>query len=706
MVQVQRGDTREYIQSQPEAVSDLSAVGNAVANLVDIGSQIKKINDSSKMSKYAVDINNEMFVKNNEINTKYQADPFSENAIKERQQAFNQITAKYDEQFKTFSSREWQKMKDDIYGNYKTYNTKWSVNQSITNAQVNMKNSITDSVRSIGMLARNGATDEQVEMQIANNKLAIRNGAVATLGEVVVNDAMKDYTRDCRLMQISETAVANPPKAQKMLQDKKLQTEINDPEALDKLKAHVNQAVLNYHNEVAVNELCSSLRNLTSPQAEKILSGKASYSEVSNFIQKNKRIPMGSKEIIASMYNIGTKANDFVLNLNSGLIEKRKLETGGSGSGSGSYVQLNQLKKLPKNVKSEIGATITNAITDIVTFSDNISETNPNKLVKTGKAPKKQSFIQQALGKLIGYQGALDIATQSGCMTKNDRNRLINQRVLPFVNYLENNLSRFETKGFIFNRQALGYEKIKRKFDYSKLPKNQKIAMQKDLLVAQTHYFNSLEVARQKKGLNSIYELESLPLAERKKIYNLASDNAIAQAQKYSNNPEMYFAKQYPALYSQGVEFFGIKNGTLLARQVAKVTYGKGLTEYTDIQKEMGKAISNLYANLSNNSKTTLKNYIAKTMKRPVAPGDTHSSLSDYWQMIDYESRPKVMSKYRKDLKVYGADLEKRFKELGITEKDIQDTMKANHVTREEVLAALETDKLNSKEYDKIMYGD
>ena len=667
MANIQRGDERQYL-SHGVADADFSGqAANIIESAANTGISITQKANESNLANNQIDLSNNFLAKNNEINLKYQADPTNPERERELQQAFEYLSSQY--KINPLCQKQWNEIKTDVFNRYKTYNTQWVEKQQQSNIQSNLKNGYENLTNQVSMLGLNGAGVDEIRLIYANGIEGLRNGATAGLGEMVVNDFLKDSNHDIMATYLSALALNNPLEAQKLLQDKGVRDDIGRAETLEKLENYVSSSLVNQNKRTAVAELGNTLRSMNSTEAANILNGKADLNKVMKFIESNKKLPEGSKDLILDIYGIGSKS-EYFYDRDKQKIVKQPEHTGHSRGRNSSSGTLTSLKNLSKMQKIELADNLEMALTDMFSFADT-EKVNPKKVVKNKTSVGINSSVLGRLQSVAEAQGALDTAYNSGIIDKAKRQKLINNYIQPMTDYLEANLAELdERKGFFGTK--LGYANIKKAFDVENAGR-QKNAVRKNLLTAQTYYYSSLEKARQQRGLQSIYDIENLPSTEQQQIYKIASDSAIANAKRYGEHPELFFKDEYPQFYSQGVSLFGIKDGTTVAKKVAKEIYNAPEGQKIDVSKAMSDAIVNM--------KSYKKQQATDLIHAVIATNKSHNGNKIYGDN-------RVLSEY---------EIETRAKTLGLTKKQLTNDAYSKRVSPQMYLIYLESLKRNKR---------
>lgn len=559
MAHIQRGDTRQYIQQ--EALKDFSG---AYANLINQGVQqdvsiTQKANESA-MANNQIELSTRFLAKNNEINTKYQADPTNPQREIELQEAFNSVANEF--KINPVCEGQWNQIKNNVYGRYKVYNAQWQEKQQQSNISTNLKNGYQSLTNQISMLGLNGASVDEMRLIYANGIEGLRNGAVAGLGEMVVDDFLKDSNHDIMTTYLSALALNNPLEAQRLLADEGVRNDIGRAETLEKLDVYIANSLKNQSKRNAVEQLGNTLRSMNSDDAEAILNGEADLNRVMKFIESNKNLPEGSKDLVLDIYGIGSKS-EYVYDRDKKKIVKK--EEAGSKSSSG--VKLTDLQK--KYYAEELEQDLHN----LISFSEeNIDKVKVKDIKKENKQQEASNFTVAYLNRVAEMQGQIDAYCNAGAISKEDRKRLTNSYIAPVVDYLESNLSQLDEGNW--KREKLGYGRIAKQFSTEGLKNKDEIReINRQKLFAQNYYLDELNQASKKLGLKNFYEIESLKPHQQREIYELASERALVRAKRWTDKPEIFFAKEYPVTNSKPFLYFKQNQAVAINRTVAEAVY-------------------------------------------------------------------------------------------------------------------------------------
>lgn len=568
---IQRGNIREYYSKEltgHEVSQGIAQVGSGIVNAIGAVQSVSEKANESKLANYQIDLSNRFMQINNDINTKYQSDPTNPERNKELDEAFSMLAGEY--KVNPLIEGRWGEIKNNVLNNYKEYNARWELNQQQTNAQNDLKNGYEKLNNQISMLGSNGAKFDEVKLAYDNGISGLRNGATAVLGSEITENFLKDANHDFMTTYISALATNNPLEAQKMLQDAAVQNEIGNAGTIEKLNDYVASSMRKQNEKAAVMDLGAALRKMNSTEADELLSGRANLNQVTSFIEKNKSLTEGSKDMLLGIYGIRS-TNDYIYDSTKKRIV-RKDSAGGSGSGSGlGNLKLSDVQK--KTIAEQLEVDLHDMLENFGN-DENVIKTKGN--TKGEEAKKSHGQLVGSLNAVAQMQGRIDTALAAGAITKDERKRLMKSFIEPITNYVEANAQQFDEGSWIgginkFNK--LGYEQIKKQFDTTDLTGDELLDVQKQKLFAQNYYLDELNIAAKELGMNSIYEIEGLAPRHQQEIYKTASENALKKAQRWTDKPEYFFAREFPEAYAMPFKMFGQEKSLMINRVVADEVY-------------------------------------------------------------------------------------------------------------------------------------
>ncbi|MBQ7977701.1 MAG: hypothetical protein IJ301_03860 [Clostridia bacterium] len=568
---IPRGNQREYYSREltgHEVSQGIMQVGSGIANAIGTAQTVVERANESKLANYQIDLSNRFMQINNDINTKYQSDPTNPQRNKELDEAFSLLAGEY--KVNPMVQGRWGEIKNNVLNNYKTYNARWELSQQQTNAQNDLKNGYEKLNNQISMLGSNGAKFDEVKLAYDNGISGLRNGATAVLGSEVTENFLKDANHDFMATYISALATNNPLEAQRMLQDNAVLNYIGNADTIEKLNDYVATSLKKQNEKAAVMDLGAALRKMNSTEADNLLSGRANLNQVTSFIEKNKSLTEGSKDLILSIYGIRS-TNDYEYDSTKKRIVKKDSAGGPDGGTSIGNLKLDDIQKKTMAEQLEV---------DLHDMLENFG--NEENIVKA-KGNTKGNAAIDAHNKTIGsikaiaeMQGRIDLARACGAINDSDRKRMMKTFIEPITKFIETNAEQFDEGSWIgginkFNK--LGYEKIKKHFDTTDLKGDELMDVQKQKLFAQNYYLDELNIAAKKLGMNSIYEIEGLDQRYQQEIYKTASENALIKAQRWTDKPEYFFAREFPDAYAMPFKMFGQEKSLMINRVVADEVY-------------------------------------------------------------------------------------------------------------------------------------
>lgn len=305
MANIQRGDQRQYYSQQlTQNVDVTEQVTNAFNSITGA---VQKAN-ASKLASNQIDLSNKYMMKVDEINNKYQADPTSEDRQRELKESFDLLAGQY--KVNPLVQGQWNEIKNNVFNQYKQYDGKWQLAQQQSNAKNDLQNGYTDLVNQAGMMGSNGANLDQVRMSYLNGIEALRNGAKYNLGEVDVDNALRNATHDFMASYFNGLIETSPAQAISMLEQEDVRNDIGDVKTIEQLQ---NSARSKMQKQVEI-EAVDRVANLISTNNDvwsKALDGTITTQEASNFLT-NPDIDRNMKHILSQMLGYSTKSDLYV----------------------------------------------------------------------------------------------------------------------------------------------------------------------------------------------------------------------------------------------------------------------------------------------------------------------------------------------------------------------------------------------------------
>ena len=120
MANIQRSFERQYFAKQlpgNEVSEGIKQVGDTLLDTSNTVLNVTQKANEAKLANYQVDLSTRWMAKNNEINTKYQADPTNPEREKELEEAFGMLASEYE--INPLCEGQWSRVKDNVYNRYK-----------------------------------------------------------------------------------------------------------------------------------------------------------------------------------------------------------------------------------------------------------------------------------------------------------------------------------------------------------------------------------------------------------------------------------------------------------------------------------------------------------------------------------------------------------------------------------------------------------
>ena len=545
-MQIQRGDQRQYFSKEVQQ-NYIGEIARSLNDTFQTGMNIAQKAQLSDLANKQQQYANQVYLKNNEINTKWQADPTNPEVEKERKEAFKEIADSFE--INPISQGHWNNMINEIDSRFSQYNTQWQVKQQEANAKINLKNNYEALTKQASMLGRDGADIEQVRLVYANGIAALKKGATPQLGEVIVGDALNSSTHDFMASYLDGLIESNPAKAIQMLQDKSIQNDIGNVDTLEKLQHSAQQKLIKQTEVEAVNRVADYIVK-NNDIFSKALDGTLTTSEAQEFLS-DKNVDRTMRSVMAGMLGYSSTADLFV-DVETGEIKSSEEERNKSnkdgysdsnfdtystlviGNKKWSFVtQKGKLRQPSQQEKEEIsselyieGSRLLNGI--------------------QGKTP------QQQIRQIAEYQSKLAQASYFG-VDKSDYDKMMNTFVLPATKDIQANAQKYNANISSWNPASgkYGWEQIDKYFNKmqedlgDKPTKSEKDLIAKEKALASVYYWSSLNNYASQHGI-SINDIFGLSREERAGIYNKAAKEAIEKAKATTQTPSIWFRSANP----------------------------------------------------------------------------------------------------------------------------------------------------------------
>lgn len=541
MANIQRGDIRTYL-SRGIAEQDFS--GDA-ANILNSGVQsaytITQRAGATDIANKRVSLMSDWYLKNNEINTKYQADPTNPQREIELNEAFESLASQY--KVNPFMEKQWTEAKQDIFNRTKMYNAQWQEKQLQTNAQINLKDGRDKLLQQAYQLGFDDTGIEDAKLIFANGYDAIKNGAEPQLGTVLVGEALKTTTHDFMAMYLTGMMQNNPAGALQLLNDENsgIMTDLNNAETYEKLKKTAQAKLLKKAEVDAVDRIAGYVTN-NNEMFNKLFDGTISTAEVEELLQ-SESVDRRMREIISDM--AGYKmSNDISVDAETGKVTQKESASGQGEDADNVYSELvignkkwtfigkkGQTRKPTEQEKDEITSELYLRGSQILNGIDN-------------KTP------QDAMRQVAEYQSQIAQARYFG-IDKGDYNKLMNDFVLPATQNIQEEAKDFSDKAHWYGHHKYGYNQIQEYFDknFDSKDKTAKKERDKEQALASVYYWSGLQNECSKRGIK-MSDLKSLSGTEKASIYSKSAKQAIDMARANSANPQVWFRSANPQYVS------------------------------------------------------------------------------------------------------------------------------------------------------------
>lgn len=546
MVQVNTYRDRQYfskVLSGNENSEGIKQIGNRLAGGINTAIDITQKANESTLANNQIDLSSKFLAKNNEINTKYQADPTNPERENEIQQAFESLANEY--KINPLCKGQWNEIKNNVYNRYKTYNAQWQVQQQETNARVNLKQGQEKLLQEAYFLGDSGASIEDVKLVYANGHEALMRGALPQLGEVITGDALNKTGHDFMAQYIEGVMQKNPAGAIEMLKNQDVLNDIGDSNTIQKLKQSAQTRLIR-KNEIDAVDRIAGYVNQNHEMFNKVFDGTITTAEAQDLLQSD-GVDRNMRHILSSMLGFSS-TSDYSVNIDDGEIidRKEKALKGGfenTGQEDTTYSELvignkkwtflgkkGQVRQPNSQEKDEITAELYIKGSQIL---NGIENKKPQDLMR--QVAEFQSQVAQAR-----YFG----------IDKGDYNKLMNDFVLPATANIQSDAKNYNDRAHWWGFHQYGYSQIddyfKTKFDEKE--RNKKEVKTEEAL-ASVYYWSALKNECSQRGIE-MSGLKELSGTEKAAIYSKAAKEAINKASANSSNPQVWFKASNPQYVS------------------------------------------------------------------------------------------------------------------------------------------------------------
>ena len=604
MANVQRGDRRQYL---PQGIANQDFSGQyarLAENAMNAGVSITEKANQSTLANNQIDLSTKFLAKNNEINTKWQADPTNPEREKELKQAFESLSSQY--KVNPLVQNQWNDIKNDVYNRYKTYNAQWIEKQQQTNASVNLKNGYEKLINQASMFGMNGASLDEVKLIYAEGINALKKGATPQLGEIVVGDALNSATHDYMASYLNGMIESNPAQAVQMLDSKDIQNDIGDVDTINKLKQSARSKMLKQTELEAVDRIAGYI-NKNNEVFSKALDGTLTTMEAQEFLS-DKSVDRNMRKILSDMLGYSSKA-DLWVDQETGEVhsekadkEKEQLAEYSDGSyqtystltiGNKQWTFLNSKGKLRQPTAQE---------KDEITSELYLAGSQMLNNIE-GKTP------QQSLRKVAEFQAKVAQASYFG-IDKSDYNNMMNNFVLPATASIQEDAKNYNANIHQWGHiDRFGYQQIDKYFnDFEKSlddTKANRDMVAKEKSLASVYYWSALNNYCSQNGI-SMQQLQKMDRHDTAVLYKKAAGEAIQKAKATSKTPQLWFRSANPQYVSQIRSLLPNNNANNVITNVAVAAMSNPNMSDKDLNQIINREVRNEYAKMRTQNKSVV----------------------------------------------------------------------------------------------------
>ena len=601
---IQRGDIRQYL---PQGIANQDFSGQyarLAENAMNAGVSITEKANQSTLANNQIDLSTKFLAKNNEINTKWQADPTNPEREKELKQAFESLSSQY--KVNPLVQNQWNDIKNDVYNRYKTYNAQWIEKQQQTNASVNLKNGYEKLINQASMFGMNGASLDEVKLIYAEGINALKKGATPQLGEIVVGDALNSATHDYMASYLNGMIESNPAQAVQMLDSKDIQNDIGDVDTINKLKQSARSKMLKQTELEAVDRIAGYI-NKNNEVFSKALDGTLTTMEAQEFLS-DKSVDRNMRKILSDMLGYSSKA-DLWVDQETGEVhsekadkEKEQLAEYSDGNyqtystltiGNKQWTFLNSKGKLRQPTAQE---------KDEITSELYLAGSQMLNNIE-GKTP------QQSLRKVAEFQAKVAQASYFG-IDKSDYNNMMNNFVLPATASIQEDAKNYNANIHQWGHiDRFGYQQIDKYFnDFEKSlddTKANRDMVAKEKSLASVYYWSALNNYCSQNGI-SMQQLQKMDRHDTAVLYKKAAGEAIQKAKATSKTPQLWFRSANPQYVSQIRSLLPNNNANNVITNVAVAAMSNPNMSDKDLNQIINREVRNEYAKMRTQNKSVV----------------------------------------------------------------------------------------------------
>lgn len=547
MAHIQQGDTRQYLSQGIAELSNLGQMATALNQGLQAGVSITQKANESTMASNQIDLSTKFLAENNKINLKYQADPTNPQREVELKQAFESLSNQY--KINPLCQKQWSDIKNSVYDRYKMYNAQWVEKQQQTNIQTNLKSGYENLINQMFTLGSDGASIDDVRLAYANGYDALKMGAVAGLGEVVTEQALKSLQHDCTAMYFTGLMQTDPAKALELLNDENsgVANDLSNGDTLIKLKQSAQQKLLKKAEVDAVDRIANYVQK-NNDLFNKVFDGTISTSEAQELLQ-NENVDRKMRHILSNMLGYSS-SSDYSVDIDSGkIINKEEESSSGSGGGASAGNDETYSELIIGNKKWTFVGKKGKLRQPTSQEKDEIT----SELFLKGSQilnGMKDRTPQEAMRQVAEFQSQIAQARYFG-IDKGDYNKLMNDFVLPATENIQAEAKGFTTRAHWYGHNHYGYSQIEDYFNKNFDGKTEKNRNERDKekALASVYYWSALQNECSQRGIK-MSDLNNLSGTEKAGIFSKSAKQAIDLARANSANPQLWFRSANPQYVS------------------------------------------------------------------------------------------------------------------------------------------------------------
>ena len=547
MAHIQQVDTRQYLSQGIAELSNLGQMATALNQGLQAGVSITQKANESTMASNQIDLSTKFLAENNKINLKYQADPTNPQREVELKQAFESLSNQY--KINPLCQKQWSDIKNSVYDRYKMYNAQWVEKQQQTNIQTNLKSGYENLINQMFTLGSDGASIDDVRLAYANGYDALKMGAVAGLGEVVTEQALKSLQHDCTAMYFTGLMQTDPAKALELLNDENsgVANDLSNGDTLIKLKQSAQQKLLKKAEVDAVDRIANYVQK-NNDLFNKVFDGTISTSEAQELLQ-NENVDRKMRHILSNMLGYSS-SSDYSVDIDSGkIINKEEESSSGSGGGASAGNDETYSELIIGNKKWTFVGKKGKLRQPTSQEKDEIT----SELFLKGSQilnGMKDRTPQEAMRQVAEFQSQIAQARYFG-IDKGDYNKLMNDFVLPATENIQAEAKGFTTRAHWYGHNHYGYSQIEDYFNKNFDGKTEKNRNERDKekALASVYYWSALQNECSQRGIK-MSDLNNLSGTEKAGIFSKSAKQAIDLARANSANPQLWFRSANPQYVS------------------------------------------------------------------------------------------------------------------------------------------------------------